>query len=210
VVGVVGRIKQYTLDETDSRIAMYHPHTQVPSRALNVVVRTTTRPESAVTAATREIRAIDSDLPIYNVKTMQGRVDESLAQRRFAVLLLSLFAAVALILASIGVYSVMAYVISQGTRDIGIRMALGASPRSILALVVGQGLTTAALGVAIGMAGALAIGGTLRTLLFGVSAADLVTYAAVSIVLTGVALTGSYIPARRAARIDPVLALRSE
>jgi predicted permease len=210
VVGVVGRIKQYTLDETDSRIAMYHPHTQTASRAMNVVLRSASDPAAAAAAAVEIVRRTDPDLPVYNVKTMQRRVDESLAARRFVTWLLMLFAGLALTLASIGIYGVISYVISQGTRDIGVRVALGASTRRILTMVMAQGAAIALSGLAAGIAGALALGGMFRTLLFGVDATDAPTYAVVSGVLVGTALLGTYIPARRAARIDPVRALRSE
>jgi predicted permease len=210
VVGVVGRIKQYSLDEIDSRIAMYHSHTQTAGRALNVVTRTTTDAAVLSTAAVAAVRALDPDLPVYNVKTMQSRVDESFARRRFVTGLLTVFAALALALAGIGVYGVMAYLISQGTRDIGVRVALGATGPRIIGMVMRQGLAIVAWGLAIGMAGTLMLGRTLQALLFGVDAIDPATYAAVSAVLAGMAVLGIYIPARRAAGIDPVTALRSE
>ena len=208
VVGVVGRIKQYTLDERDSRIAMYHPHTQNPSRAMNVVIRAETEPAALTSAATGVIRALDPDLPIYNVKTMDARVDESLARRRFAMLLLAAFAALALGLASVGIYGVISVLVNQGTREIGIRLALGATPEGILGMVVRHGMTVALAGIAIGLAGAVVVGRAMENLLFGVAATDLVTFATVCFVLLGVAAIGSYVPARRAARIDPAVSLR--
>jgi predicted permease len=210
VVGVVGRIKQYTLDERDSRIAMYHPHTQVPSRAMNIVVRAGSDPSGLSSAAGAEIRALDPDLPIYNVRTMTDRVDESLARRRFAMLLLALFAALALGLAAVGIYGVIAYLVSQGTREIGIRMALGATPRRIQTLIVTQGLVLAVVGVTLGLAGALVMTRFMRTLLFGVEATDALTFGAIALALTVVALVASWLPARRAARIDPMVSLRAE
>lgn len=209
VVGVVSVIKQYTLDERDSRIAMYHPHTQTASRAMNVVIRGET-PEGLTAAAVKEIRALDPDLPVYNVKTMERRVDESLARRRFAMLLLTLFAGIALVLASIGIYGVMAYLVDQSTQDIGIRLALGATPNRVLGMVVGQGMAVAIAGMAVGVAGAFLMGGVLQNLLFEVGPADPVTFAAVSLLLVSVAALGSYLPARRAARIDPMVSLRSQ
>ncbi|HYE86108.1 MAG TPA: ABC transporter permease [Vicinamibacterales bacterium] len=210
VVGVVGRIKQYTLDETDSRIAMYHPHTQTAGRALNIVARTTSDPAAVAAAAVATVRSLDADLPVYNVRTMQSRVDESFARRRFVTWLLTMFAALAVMLAGIGVYGVMAYLISQGTRDIGVRVALGATGARIMAMVLRQGLTIAAWGLGIGVGGALLLGGVLRTLLFGVTATDPLTYVAVSALLAATALVGVYVPARRAAGVDPVTALRTE
>jgi predicted permease len=209
VVGVVGRIKQYALDERDSRIAMYHPHTQSPSRAMNVVIRGPA-PDRISAAAIGEIRAVDPDLPIYNLKTMETRVEDSLARRRFAMLLLALFAGIALVLAAVGVYGVMAYLVEQGTRDIGIRMALGAAPGRIVAMVVGHAALVAALAVAAGLAGAAAIAGLMRNLLFGVDPIDPLTFGVAALVLMGVALAGGCVPALRAARVNPAAACRGE
>ena len=154
VVGVVGNVKQYTLD-TDSRIAMYLADTQFPRRAMNIVVRSHT-PPAALTAAVRDaVRRFDAALPIYNVRTMDDRVAESLARRRFAMQLLTLFAIVALGLATVGIYSVTAYLVSHGTRELGIRLALGATPRGILWLIGQQTAVMAAIGVAVGVAAAL-------------------------------------------------------
>ena len=210
VVGIVGRIKQYTLDERDSRIAMYHPHAQVPSRAMNVVIRAGGDPAALAAEASRQIRAIAPDLPLYNVRTMSERVDESLARRRFAMVLLAVFATLAIGLASIGIYGVMACLVSQGARDIGIRLALGATPRDILMMVVRHGAMVAATGTIAGVVGAIALTRTLEHLLFEVTPTDGVTFATVIGMLACVALAGSYVPARRAANIDPVASLRSE
>jgi predicted permease len=209
VIGVVGRIKQYTLDESDSRIAMYHPHTQTGARSLNVVLRASAA-DTVAAAATDAIRAFDPDLPIYNIKTMAARVDESLAERRFAMLLLTLFAVVALVLASSGIYGVMAYLVSQGQRDLGIRMALGASPRQILVMVVTHGALVAAAGIGVGLVMSLLLVGVMQNLLFGVEPIDAPTFIAGATLLVAVALLGSYLPARRAARIDPAVAFRAE
>jgi predicted permease len=209
VVGVVARIKQYTLDERDSRIAMYHPHTQSPTRSMNLVVRAAA-PGTLAAPAAGAIRALDPDLPIYNVKTMGQRVDESLARRRFAMLLLTLFAGVALVLACVGIYGVMAYLVHQGQRDLGIRMALGASPGRILTMVVRYGATVAAAGIGIGVIGAAVVAGVMRNLLFGIEPVDGPTFAAGALLLVAVAIAGSYVPARRAAKIDPAVAFRAE
>jgi predicted permease len=209
VVGVVGRVKQYALDERDSRIAMYHPQTQTASRAMNVVARADA-PAGMVAAAVGQVRAIDPDMPVYNVKTMARRVDDSLARRRFAMLLLSLFAGIALVLASVGIYGVIACLVDQSRREIGIRLAIGATPGRIVSMVVGHGAGIAAAGVGIGLAVALAFGSALETLLFGVTARDPGTFVSVAVLLALVALAGSWVPARRAARIDPVASLRAE
>jgi ABC-type antimicrobial peptide transport system permease subunit len=209
VIGVVGRIKQYTLD-SDSRIAFYLPQTQHVTRAMNVVVRSAIDPAALASAGKQQIRELDPDLPLYNVRTMSQRVDESLARRRFSMLLLAVFACLAFVLAIIGVYGVMAYLVSQGTREIGIRIALGATPGGILGLVLRKGMILALSGVAIGLAGAFAFTRLMRSLLFGVDATDPFTFVAISLSLTLVALLASYIPAQRASRIDPVVSLRYE
>jgi predicted permease len=209
VVGVVGRIKQDALD-SDSRMAMYLAHTQYGTRAMNVVLRSGVDRVALAAAAHTEIRELDPDLPVYNVRTMDARVDESLARRRFSMLLLTIFAVLASGLAAIGIYGVVAYFVSHGTRELGIRMALGASPRGIRALVVRQALVIAGAGVAIGLTGAMAIARLLRSLLFGIGATDPLTFTAIPLLLGLVALVASYLPARRAARIDPMLALRHE
>jgi predicted permease len=211
VIGVTGRVRQYSLDGVEPRIAMYHSHRQRPSRALNIVMRTDApAPEMLASPATAVIRGLDADLPIYNIKTMQARVDESLARRRFAMTLLSLFGLLALGLAAIGTYGVMAYLVSQGTRELGIRMALGATPGGVAGMVVKGGMTTAAIGIAAGLAGAAAATRFMQGLLFGVEPGDPVTFAATAVLLALIALAATYAPARRASRIDPIIALRAE
>jgi predicted permease len=209
VVGVSGRIKQETLD-SDSRMAFYFPHSQFISRLLNLVVRTTTDPASLTSAINHQLHEVDRDLPLYGVVTMDQRVANSLSRRRFTAVLLALFAGFALALATIGIYGVMAYLVNQGTREIGIRMALGATQPTVLRLVVKQGMTLALTGVAIGLVGALAFGRLVSGLLYGVEPTDPLTFTLISVLLTIVALIASYIPARRAARIDPMVCLRSE
>ncbi len=209
IVGVASRVKQYTLD-ADSRIAMYFPQTQVPVRAMNVVLRSP-GDAAALTAGVRaSLAAIDPDLPMYRVRTMDERVGESVARRRFAVVLLSLFAAMALGLAGIGVYSVLAYLVSQGTRDLGIRLALGATPGGVGRLVVRSSLAVTLTGVVLGLAGALVLARFIETLLFGVAPVDPLTFGAIPLLLILVALAAASLPARRAARIDPAVCLRSE
>jgi ABC-type antimicrobial peptide transport system permease subunit len=157
-----------------------------------------------------ELQKLDPDLPMYGVRTMQERVASSLASRRFAMLLLALFAAVAMGLASIGIYSVLTYLVNQGTRELGIRMALGATPREVLLLIIKQGMGVTGVGVTLGLAGAFITTRFMASLLFGVSAVDPVTFVAVPAMLAAAALLASYAPARRAARVDPMVSLRSE
>jgi len=209
VVGVVGRVKQDTLD-SDPRIAFYLSHTQFPTRAMTVVLRSGSDPAAQVSAVRTELRTLDADLPMYYVRTMRQRVDESLARRRFSMLLLGVFAGVALALATIGIYGVIAYLVSQNTREIGIRMALGATQQNILNMIVRHGMTLALSGVAIGLTGAFLLTRLIRSLLFGVQATDPFTFAGIASLLALIALLASYIPARRAARIDPVVSLRCE
>ena len=209
VVGVVGRIKQYTLD-SDSRIALYFAQTQYVTRDMNVVMRSSTDPAALTSAVKPEIRALDPDLPVYHVRTMQQRVDESLARRRFSMLLFALFAFLALSLATVGIYGVMAYLVSQSTREIGIRMALGATQRGILSLVVRQGMVLALCGVFVGLVAAIILTRLMQSLLFGVGATDPFTFFSTAVLLTLIALLACFIPAQRAARIDPMVSLRCD
>lgn len=211
VIGVTGRVKQYTLDGPEPRIAMYHWHRQRPARNLSVVVRGTTGdPASLTPAARRAVRELDPDLPIYGVKTMEQRVADSLARRRFAVALLTFFGALAFGLAAIGAFGVITYLVSQGTREIGIRMALGATPERILAMVVRGGLTMSAIGIAIGLVIALVVTRSLQSQLFGVTPGDPVTFVSITVLLLLTAVFAAWLPARRAARIDPVVTLRAD
>jgi predicted permease len=209
VVGVVGRVKQDSLD-SDPRIAFYLPQTQFPTRAMTVVLRSGGDPAGQVSAVKNELRSVDPELPMYYVRTMGQRVDESLARRRFSMLLLGVFASVALALATIGIYGVMAYLVNQGTREIGIRMALGATQHDILGLVVRQGMMLAFSGVAIGLTGAFVLTRLIRSLLYGVEPTDPLTFVGISLLLVLIALLASYIPAQRAARIDPMVSLRCD
>ena len=174
------------------------------------MVRTTTDPASLTSAVNHELHEVDHDLPLYGVITMDQRVSASLARRRFTAVLLALFAAFALALATIGIYGVMAYLVNQGTREIGIRMALGATQPTVLRLVVKQGMMLALSGVAIGLVAAFAFARLVSGLLYGVKSTDPLTFAGIAVLLTIVALVASYIPARRAARIDPMICLRCE
>ena len=209
VVGVVGRVKQYGLD-TDGRIALYVPHTQTGSRAMYVTVKTSADPAALAASVKAQVRALDPDLPVYRVRTMSAWVDLSLARARFAMTLLTGFAGLALVLAALGIYGVMAFLVSQSTREIGIRVALGATERAVLGLVVRQGFAILLPGVVMGGLAALALNRLIAGLLFEVGGTDAATFALAFLLLAGASLLATYIPARRAARIDPVESLRME
>ncbi len=209
IVGVVRHVRYRTL-EAASRTQLYWPHTQFPVRLMSMAVRTSQDPRSLAATIQKQVQALDPDQPIYRVATMEELVADSLARRRLSMLLLALFAGTALVLAAVGIYGVMAYSVEQRAHEIGIRMALGAERWHVLRLVLGQSLALTTAGVALGLAGSLALTRLLRTLLFNVQAHDLATFAAVAAGLSLVALAASYIPARRASRVDPMVALRYE
>jgi predicted permease len=209
VVGVVGRVQQYGL-ETDDRIAIYRPHAQRPARVLYVAVAGTGDPATIGAAVTEAVHGLDPDLPLHRVTPMPARVERALAGRRFAMTALVLFAGVALVLAAVGTYGVISYLVRQGTRDLGVRLALGATPAAILGLVVRQGLSLAAAGIIVGIAGALLLGRVLEGLLYGVTPRDPLTLTATSACLLAVAALACWVPARRASRVDAVAALRAD
>ena len=209
VVGVAGRVKQYGLD-ADSRIALYRPHTQQPGRSMYVTLRTAGEPESIASAVRQQISALDPNLPIYRMRPMTALVDASLARQRFAMQLLGLFALLALSLAAIGTYGVMAHVVTQGTRELGIRLALGATQTNILGLVLRHGLAVAAVGLVVGLAAAAMLTRLITTLIVGVTARDPLTFIGVAAALAIAAVAATLIPALRASRVDPVVSLRSE
>ena len=209
IVGVVGRVKHESLD-SNPRITFYLPQTQTPSREMTITLRSGADPRALASAAKKELAAVDSDIPMFAVRTMSRIVEESLARPRFLAVLLGFFAVVALALGVIGIYGVMAYLVNQGVREIGIRIALGATQRDILRLVVRQGMVLALAGTGIGLAGALALTRLMQSLLFSVNAADALTFSAVPLLLIATALIACYIPARRAARVDPMISLRCE
>jgi predicted permease len=209
VVGVVGRVKQYTLD-SDSRIAYYLPQTQYVTRAMNVVMRASSDPAALAGAVKQQIHELDPDLPLYNVSGMHERFNHSLARRRFTMLVLGTFAVISFGLAVIGIYGLMAYLTGQGTREVGIRLALGATRANIVILIVRGGMTLTFWGVGIGIGGAFIASRLMRSLLFGIGATDTLTFVAVPSLLACTAFLASYIPARRASRIDPSSSLRCE
>jgi putative ABC transport system permease protein len=209
VVGVVGDVRRGTLD-TPPNPAMYVPLRQDALGSLFLAVRTRGRPSQLASALRREVTALDPDLALSRVQPLEEVLSSSLSRRRFTASLLGIFAGVALALSAIGIFGVMTTMVTQRTREIGIRMALGAQPRDVRALVVRQGATLAGIGLVIGLVGAVVLSRLLTGLLYGVSASDPVTLAGVALLLGSVALAASYFPARRATRVDPLEALRSE
>ena len=209
IVGVVGTIKTDGFDKADQP-HMYYPILQNPGYAMAVYLRTDQNPTSLTHSLREQVRAVDPNLPIFGEQTMENVVSDSLAQRKFAMQVVGLFGLLAMLLAGIGIYGVMAYSVSQRTREIGIRVALGASKGAILRWVFAQGMTLIVVGVAVGLVGAFALTRLLRSLLFGVAATDLVTYVGLATLLAMVALLACYIPARRATKVDPLVALRYE
>ena len=206
IVGVVGTVKQYGLD-IDGRIVVYSPS---PGLLTYHVARTSGDPAAVAGAIVRAINEVDPTIPVYDIRTMPDRMSDSLARQRFSTIMLGAFAAFALILAIVGVYGVMSYLVTQGTHDIGVRMALGAQRRRIVGMVVRQGMELTGAGLIVGLLGAAALTRVMASLLFGVSATDLATFAAVPAILAASALLASWLPARRATRVDPVVALREE
>jgi predicted permease len=209
IVGVVGVVKQYGL-ETDGKIATYFPMQQDPDRGTFLVARTTSDDAGLSTAMIREIHAVDPGVVVYGVRSMQDRLFDSLARQRFSSTMLAAFAAFALLLAAVGLYGVMSYLVTQSTRDIGILVALGARRENILGLVVRQGMQLTSMGIFAGLIGAAALTRVIASLLFGVSATDVVTFLAVSALLAVVAFAATVIPAWRASSVDPMVALRQD
>jgi len=209
IVGVTADVKQFGLDQ-ENKPALYQPFTQNDVRSLNLIVRTGVEPAAIIPALRRRILSEDKFTAITRVRTLDELVSDSVAQPRFYTLLLAIFAAIALALAAVGVYGLMAYSVSRRAHEIGVRMALGAEAGRILRLVIGRGLTLILAGVAAGLAGAFALTRLMSGLLFGVSATDPAVFAAVSLTLIAVALAACVFPARKATRIDPMVALRHD
>jgi putative ABC transport system permease protein len=216
VIGVARDTRNYGLEE-EVKPEAYMPYTQSAPGYLEgsisgmiLVVRTASDPQSMAAAVKREVQGLDKNQPIYNIKTMEQHLAESIAPRRFSMLLLMLFAAVAVLLAAVGLYGVMSYMVTQRTHEIGLRMALGAQARDILRLAVRQGLVLILIGIGVGLVGALALTRVMAGLLYGVGATDPMTFAAIMLLLACVSLIACYIPARRATKVDPLIALRYE
>jgi putative ABC transport system permease protein len=209
IIGVVGDVKYAGLD-TDVRPMSYWPHPELPYSFMTLVVRTETDPKSLAGALQREVQAMDKDQPVADIRTMDEVLASSVARARFSTLLLSIFAGVALVLSAVGIYGVMAYSVTQRTHEIGVRMALGAQRRDILRLVVRQGMLLVIIGVALGLLLAFILTRFMESLLYGIQAHDPTTLFGVSLILALVALVACLLPARRATRVDPMIALRYE
>jgi putative ABC transport system permease protein len=209
IVGVVGSVRHRRLD-TAARMMAYVPSLQHPTGYQSLVIRSKLPLESLIPAVKNAVKEMDPNLPITHISMMRDVIAESVWRPRLYAILFAVFAVVALTLAAVGVYGVMSYAVASRTNEIGVRMALGAERRHVLKLVVGQGMAPALSGVGLGLAGALLLTRLMKTLLFGVSATDPLTFAGVSILLCGVALLACYLPARKAAQVDPLVALRRD
>jgi putative ABC transport system permease protein len=218
IVGIVRHVEHTNLEGLSAaRGEVYYSFSQIPVerlprfvRRVNLLVRTTVEPLSLAQSVRGQIAALDKDQPVFNVRTMEQALSRSVAARRLSTILLSVFAALALVLAAVGIYGVISYSVAQRTREVGIRMALGAQTTDVLKLVVRDGLKLVVIGVAAGLAGAFMLTRLMSTLLFGVTPTDIVTYTTVALTLIAVALLACYIPARRATKVDPLVALRFE
>ena len=208
IVGVVGTINSIDLGEPVAKERLYYPVLQQANAGMGLIVKTRVDPRALVSQVRSAVAGIDPEQAMADVRTMDEWMARSLEGRRAPMLLVALFGGVALMLSAIGIYGVLAFGVAQRSREFGIRQALGAEPRAILSLVLGQGMRTTAIGVVLGLAGALVLTRYLQSLLFGVGAYDLPVYAGVTLLLLVVALTACYLPARRATRVAPTVALR--
>jgi putative ABC transport system permease protein len=209
VVGIVADVKESGLTEAADS-GLYLPYIERPSASMTLVIRTTSEPLALAAAVRNQILTVDKDQAVSNISTLGQLLDQTVAQPRFNTLALLIFAATALILSALGIYSVIAYTVTQRTREIGIRLALGAGRRDVLAMVIRQGMGLALAGVGIGMIAAFALNRLIANLLFNVSTSDLTTFLVMPLILTGVALVACLVPARRATKVDPMVALRYE
>jgi predicted permease len=209
VVGVIANVKQYGLD-TDSRVAFYTPHSQVRAGTMYLTIRTRSDPVHLASAVTKEVRSLEPNVLTYDIKTMAQWLSGSLARRRFAMLALGLFAGVAMLLTAVGIYGLMSYTMTQRTREIGVRVALGAQRRDVLSMVIRQAVNLGLIGTTIGLVGCLVVMRLVGSMLYGISPSDPWTLAGASMLLVIVTISASWLPAHRAATIDPIEALRSE
>jgi predicted permease len=211
VVGVVGKVKLRALVDPDERVgACYHPYKQNTRRGITLAIKATTEPTSLIGPVRRELAEIDPQLPLYDIQTMQERVDRSLVTRRSPMLLALVFGGVALFLAAIGIYGVLAYLVTQRTKEIGIRMALGSDAMAVFRLVLKEGVTIVSIGFALGIVGAVSLARYTESVLFGVEPLDGVVLLSAAALLAFVALIACSVPATRATQINPMRALNAE
>ena len=210
VIGVVGRVKMESLNQNSDRVQGYFPFAQVPATGMTVIVKGTSDPSLLLSSIRAAVKEIDPDQPIYNPRSMYDIRAESVAPERLNLTLLSLFAGLALVLAIVGIYGVMSYSVTQRTHEIGIRMAIGARPRDVFAMILGHGMKLTILGVVIGLALAFGLTRLMETMLFGVAPTDVTTFTAISVLLVSVALLACYLPGRRATKVEPTISLRYE
>ncbi|HSE98598.1 MAG TPA: ABC transporter permease, partial [Blastocatellia bacterium] len=209
IVGVVADMRRTGFD-SEVRPETFLPYAQFADGRLTLIVRSSTDPTSLISSVRSQVQEIDGGQAVYDVKTMESWLGEMISQRRFNMLLLAIFACVALILAAVGIYGVISYSVTQRTHEIGVRIALGAARRDVMKLVVGQAAKLAGVGLGLGLIASFALTRLMTSLLYGVSATDPLTFAIIPVILAGIALVSSYIPARRAAKVDPMIALRYE
>ena len=209
IVGVVGDVRDVSLGR-DPGCLMYVPFAQEPLWGGEVVVRSSLTVSSVADGIRHAVHSIDKNLPVTDIQSLSDAVDQSTSQERFRTFLLSLFSAIALLLAGAGIFGMISYFVSQRTREIGVRMALGAQPRDIWRLILGQGIKLSLIGVGVGLAGAFLLTRLMAGLLYGISSKDPLTFAAAAVMLLGVAIAASLVPVLRAVRVDPMIALRYE
>jgi putative ABC transport system permease protein len=210
VIGVVGRVKMESLNQNSDRVQGYFPFAQTPGGGMTVIVKGTSDPSQLISSMRAAVKEIDPDQPIYNPRTMDEIRAESVAPERLNLTLLSLFAGIALVLAIVGIYGVMSYSVTQRSHEIGIRMAIGARPRDVFAMILGHGMKLTIIGVVIGLVLAFVLTRLMETMLFGVAPTDATTYTAISVLLVSVALLACYLPGRRATKVEPTISLRYE
>src|SRR6185295_12582602 len=210
IVGVVGRVKMESLDDDSNRVQGYFSFAQIPFSGMTIIMKGLGDPNQLIAAARAQVKAVDPDQPIYNIRTMEEIRGESVAPQRLNLMLLSIFAGIAFVLAIVGIYGVMSYAVTQRTHEIGIRMAIGAQPRDVFRMILGQGMFLTIIGLVVGLLGAFGLTRLMAAMLFAVKPTDPLTFAGVALLLATVALIACYIPGRRATKVDPVNSLRYE
>lgn len=210
VLGVVGRVNMESLNQNSNRVQGYFTYAQNPASGMTVIVKAASDPNLLINSIRQQLKSIDPDQPLFNVRTMNEIRAESVASERLNLTLLSLFAGIALVLAIVGIYGVMSYSVTQRTHEIGIRMAIGAQPRDVFRMILGQGMLMAFIGIVVGLIGAFGLTRLMETMLFGVEPTDPATFAVIAVLLGTVALIACYVPGRRATKVDPVISLRYE